>query len=163
MTDWPKWYACLTGPRAEQEASVNLKRAGYWVFYPFPRYVFFALRNEDENFHVVRDAKGVSCIVKSSFTKQALQIPNRIMTRIMDWAEEDGRCPMEAAPHWFRGKVGDAVEYTDGPFQGLVARIASISRLDDDEVSIWVSMLGHEVEKPVPLSTVKLLEVSALV
>jgi len=184
---WPKWYACLTGPRAEQEASVNLRRAGYLVFYPhirevvrvkqrgterrlrkevvrplFPRYLFVALRSPQDSFEGIENAIGVSAIVRLRYSKVPLRIPNAAMTLMMDWADGEGLCPSEVVPHWFKGRLGDKVEYTDGVFQNIVATINSLAPLDSgDEIGIWVTLLGKETEVVAPLSTVKLLEVRA--
>jgi transcription antitermination factor NusG len=187
LDTWPKWYAALTGPRAEQEASVNLRRAGYWVFYPhvrenvrkkrqgggvkllvgvirplFPRYVFFALRSPAENFQAAEEAKGVSAVVRLRYSKIPLQIPNKVVDLIMDWADKDGMVPTATALHWFRGKVGDSVEVKDGPLDGLITCIASVDALEaSDEISVWVKMLGAEHKVAVPVASVKLVEVRA--
>ncbi len=181
MDIWPKWYACLTGPRSEQEASVHLRRAGYWVFYPhtreqkankwvpghrtalrevtlplFPRYVFVALRDASEGLYAVKGLKGVACIVHKRFSGVPLQIPNAVMDRIIDWADGDGLVPTAKALHWFRGKAGDVVEIKDGPLDGLITCISSVEVLDSrEEVHVWVRMLGAEHQVAVPASSVR--------
>jgi transcription antitermination factor NusG len=191
LTDFPKWFAVLCGPRAEQEASVNLRRAGYPVFFPFvrevrrvtkpsktrrervvfevplfQRYVFFALRGPEQNFDAIRPRnakaepmRGISSIIKLPMSKVPLQIPNAAITLLMDWADKDGCCPSDRLPHWFKGLVGDHVEYTDGAFDKVIATIASLEPLESgDEIRIWLELLGHKVESTVPLATVKLME-----
>ncbi len=215
LDTWPKWYACLTGPRSEQEASVHLRRAGYWVFYPhtreqkankwvpghrtalrevtlplFPRYLFFALRSPAENFDAIIPRKargslrstdalgedikvgdvveidvdarpepmrGISAIVRYPMSKVPLQIPNAVITRIMDWADSDGLCPTAKALHWFCGKAGDAVEIKDGPLDGLITCIASVDALEaSEEISVWVRMLGADHRVSVSAASVKI-------
>jgi transcriptional antiterminator RfaH len=182
LTEWPKWYAVLCGPRSEQEASVNLRRAGFRVFYPhvrehrrikrgngvkllveivqplFPRYLFVALRGPSESLYAVKGLRGVSCIVRLRFSGEPLQIPNCVMDRIIDWADGEGLVPTATALHWFRGKPGDSVEIKDGPLDGLITCIASVDALErTDEVSVWVHMLGAENQVAVPAANVKLI------
>jgi transcriptional antiterminator RfaH len=183
MDAWPKWFAVLCGPRSEQEASVNLRRAGFRVFYPhvreivrvkqlgtarrlrqeverplFPRYIFVALRDAAEGLYAVKGLRGVSCIVRLRFSGVPLQIPNCVMNRIIDWADGEGLVPTAKALHWFRGKPGDSVEIKDGPLDGLITCIASVDALDrTDEVSVWVKMLGAEHQVSVPASSVKVI------
>jgi transcription antitermination factor NusG len=124
----------------------------------FPRYLFFALRGPRENFQAAEEAKGISAIVRRRYSKVPLQIPNRVMDIIIEWADSEGLCPMAKAMHWFRGKVGDDVEIKDGPLQGLITNIASLQSLDEaDEIAVWVKMLGAEHQVTVPASSVNLI------
>jgi transcriptional antiterminator RfaH len=181
--EYPRWFAVMTSPRSEQEASVHLRRAGFLTFYPhtretvrisragthrrllveverplFPRYIFVALRGPSEGLYAVKGLRGVSCIVRLRFSGVPLQIPNCVMDRIIDWADGEGLVPTATALHWFRGKPGDSVEIKDGPLDGLITCIASVDALDrTDEVSVWVKMLGAEHQVSVPASSVKLI------
>lgn len=102
-----KWFAVMTKPNAEVQASTYLKRQGYHTFAPFirkrrylgrlramqdvdhalfPRYVFVAFTKPTHNHHDVNETYGVSTVVRLG--EEPLEIPNAVMDGLMSLAEE---------------------------------------------------------------------------
>ena len=132
----PKWFAVMTGPREEALAYVNLKRLGYWLFYPhhrvmrqrcyhtrfgerrrlyevelpyFPRYLFVALRFMDEAIGTVNDTVGVSRVICNRFSGAPIQIPNDVMDKLIDMTDSPEFEARFAQPRPFEPVVGDQV------------------------------------------------------
>lgn len=160
----PRWYAVMTNPRMEEVAARNLKRLGYWTFYPFKRvrklrkranvnahivewvnrpyfsrYIFVALRHQGEGLYAANEADGVSTVVYLG--DKPLCIPNPIMDELMDRANDDGvvGAPVdEVARKPFQ--EGQLVGFKDNsPLCGLLGQIA----VDDGKsVMVWLQLLG---------------------
>ena len=109
----PEWYAVHTGAQQERVADRNLRRLGFYTFFPFDRvrkrrwnpgshryivewvpvpyfsrYIFVALRFADETTNIIHSetVEGVSTVVKSALSGIPLRIPNDVMDEIMDRA-----------------------------------------------------------------------------
>jgi transcription antitermination factor NusG len=109
----PEWFAIHTMSQQERLADRNLRRLGFWTFFPFDRvrkrrwnpgsrrfiieweprpyfsrYIFVALRFADETTNVIQSESidGVSTVVKRPLSGIPLRIPNTVMDLIMDRA-----------------------------------------------------------------------------
>jgi transcription antitermination factor NusG len=157
-----KWYAVMTAPRAEELANRNLKRLGFWTFYPhqrvrrrrkranldqylvewvnmpyYSRYLFLGLR-PGEGLYRVNQADGVATVVYSGETP--LEVPQPIMEQIIAMADDNGQVGTRDETGRRRFVPGQYVRVLDkSPLEGLSAQIA----LDNGkEIRLWVSMLG---------------------
>jgi transcription antitermination factor NusG len=157
-----KWYAVMTAPRGEELANRNLRRAGYWTFYPhqrvrrrrkranleqylvewvnmpyYPRYLFLGLR-EGEGMYGVNELDGVSTIVYSG--DRPLEVPHPVMDELMAMGDSNGQVGAVDRVSRAMLKAGQRVRFVDNsPLSGLIAEIA----LDNGtEIRLWVSMLG---------------------
>lgn len=157
-----KWYAVMTAPRGEELANRNLKRAGYWTFYPhervrrrrkranvdqyvvewinepyFPRYLFVAIR-EGQGFMPVNEAEGVSTIVYSG--EIPLEIPEPVMDELFALGDDQGRVGTKDRTQRHLWPSGSHVRLRgNSPMSGLIAQIA----LDKGkEICLWVDILG---------------------
>jgi transcription antitermination factor NusG len=157
-----KWYAVMTAPRSEELANRNLKRLGFWTFYPhirvrtkrkranldqydvlwlnmpyYPRYMFLGLR-DGEGLYRVNETDGVSTVVYSG--DKPLEVPHPVMDEIIALADSNGLVGSEDRVCRARFKAGQEVKFTDkSPMSGLIAQIV----LDNGkEVRVWVNMLG---------------------
>jgi len=157
-----KWYAVMTSPRSEEVVTRDLKRSGYWTFYPFERvrrrrkrpnvdkylvewinrplysrYVFVAVK-DGQGLYGVTETDGVVTVVCSG--NEPLEIPHSVMERLIEQADSKGQVgavDLVARP---RFKPGQAVRFQDNsPMSGLLAQIA----LDNGkEVRVWLDVLG---------------------
>jgi transcription antitermination factor NusG len=157
-----KWYAVMTAPRGEELANRNLKRLGFWTFYPhqrvrrrrkranldqylvewvnmpyYPRYMFLGLR-DGEGLYGVNECDGVSTVVYSG--DRPLEVPHAVMDEIIAVGDSNGLVGavdrVSRAPY----SPGQVVRFQDShPMAGLIAEIS----LDmGKEIRLWVSMLG---------------------
>ena len=162
----PQWYAIMTGARMEFTAATNLRRLGYWTWLPYisvkrtlkrpnstqkkiitedrawlSRYLFIALRRQGESLGYVRDAHGVSTVVKSTFTGEPLQIPTLVMEALM--ARGDGTGFMGERDEVARDRIkpGTVVHFkTDSPFAGLAAEV--LADLGGSEIDVVMEFFG---------------------
>jgi transcription antitermination factor NusG len=156
-----KWYAVMTAPRAEELANRNLKRLGFWTFYPhqrvrrrrkranldqylvewvnmpyYSRYLFLGLR-DGEGLYRVNECDGVSTVVYSG--DRPLEIPHPVMDELMALGDSSGQ--VGAVDRVARAvfNPGQRVRVDRGPLEGLIAQIA----LDNGkEIRLWVELLG---------------------
>lgn len=133
----PKWYAVHTGARAEGIAYENLKRAGFWLYFPhrrvtvqrcfnsrfgakrrlyevdlpyFPRYLFACLRFDNEAIGTINDTIGVARVVSSRFSGAPLQIPNDVMDKLIEMTDSpEFEARFMQAPRLFEPKIGERV------------------------------------------------------
>jgi transcription antitermination factor NusG len=107
-----RWYAVMTAPRAEELANRNLRRLGFWTFYPhqrvkrkrkranldqylvewvnmpyYPRYMFLGLR-DGEGLYGVNECDGVSTVVYSG--DRPLEVPHAVMDEIIAMGDSNG-------------------------------------------------------------------------
>ena len=109
MTD-PRWYAILTVPRSEAAADGELRRLGYWTFYPFivahrrrkrgnalirvavsepyfPRYTFVCFRGEPhESYSEIEELDEVATMVRSGVDRRPLVIPEPVIVALKEAA-----------------------------------------------------------------------------
>jgi transcription antitermination factor NusG len=157
-----KWYAVMTAPRSEELANRNLRRAGYWTFYPhqrvkrkrkranqniylvewvnmpyYSRYIFAALK-EGPGLYGVNECDGVSTVVYSG--DRPLEVPHRVMDEIIAMGDSNGQVGAVDRVSRKPFKPGQRVRFADNnPMSGLIAEIS----LDNGkEIGLWVDMLG---------------------
>lgn len=171
-----RWYAVHTLARSEALAYENLKRAGFWLYFPhcrvtvqrmiggkrrrlyevdrpyFPRYLFVALRFMHEAIGDINDTIGVARVVSSRFSGTPLQIPNDVMDKLIETTDSDEyEARFRAKPRLFDPHIGDRV-IIDGDdnrsaFQGLKGIIASIEGLDRNRrIKVLAEMFGSQHE-----------------
>jgi transcriptional antiterminator RfaH len=157
MTAEAGWFVVHTKPRSEFLAAMSLVERGYRVFYPhvrgtrrfgrkfvgvlkpyFSRYVFVEIAAHQSTY-VVNNTPGVSVVVY--FAGRPLQVPDRIMAPLLAEADEKGLMPehkpLEPAPRWV---VGQKIEMSSGPLEGLLVEVAKVER--GDRLRVWVDFLG---------------------
>jgi transcription antitermination factor NusG len=176
------WYAVQTRSRSEHEAHLNLKRQGFYSFYPFRRvrdrwrvgrdqwrvgwkdvpffsgYIFVAIRDQSESIADVNDTDGVIAVVSPGKGKDPLKIPHKVIDALMSLGD-DGLIGEEDMTRWsakFFGKKGQKFVFGKGSaFEGLIGTIASIKDMDKTgEIAAWVEGFGGKVEMRVPVKLV---------
>jgi transcription antitermination factor NusG len=157
-----RWYAVMTAPRAEELANRNLKRLGFWTFYPhqrvrrrrkranlnqylvewvsmpyYSRYLFVALR-DGQGLYGVNECDGVSTVVYSG--DRPLEVPHPVMDELMALGDSAGLVGAVDRVSRAMLKAGQRVRFVgNGPLSGLLAEIA----LDNGkEIRLWVELLG---------------------
>lgn len=139
----------------------HLKRRGvtigvFWADVPlFPNYLF-ARTNSFARLELVR---GLGSPIKTS--AGPLAVPERVILRMQSLCGPDGlafKADLTKNSFWFRGRVGDSVQFKPkSPLAGLLARISSISRLDESgTLEAWVELFGQETQVSFPYSEVNL-------
>lgn len=158
-----RWYAVMTNPRSEEIAAKNLRRSGYYTFFPherhrrrrkrpnanafviewvtkpyFSRYIFVALRSPDESLYGVNEADGVSTVVYCG--DEPLEIPHVVMDELMARGDANGHVGAIDEVERKRMKPGQSVMIGENnPLAGFVGQIA----VDNGkEVSVWLKVLG---------------------
>lgn len=169
---WRAVY-CVSG----QEASVvkQLREEGLEVFFPhekfrrhkkvlgttqvrwiisalFPGYIFVAADYLD-----LGSISGAISVVRSGL--RPLVIPTMIISTLQALASPEGLIRSEDltknSAH-FKSKLGDEISIIHGPFSGLIAKIASLAKLDETgEISAWVDLMGGQTNLRVHFSDVK--------
>ena len=147
-----------TKPRQERVAQDNLERQHYTVFFPqarvcrsrsaqpsrqtieplFPRYMFVRLKTGVDNFSKLRSTKGCMDLVK--FGGKATAVSDALIELLQDQLEDDGILDL-ASLNTVPG-VGQQVRLTQGPFEGLIGKIAQ--HKGADRVLILLTILGSE-------------------
>jgi transcription antitermination factor NusG len=160
------WYAVMTRPGMEAKAAADLKRQGFWTFYPFERvrvrrkipnrnahlvttverpyfsrYIFLMVR-QGQSLYRVNNTPSVSTVVYMGGAP--LRVPDSAMEAIMSRADEAGLVGEldEVARHKF--PAGQMLRFCDeSPLRGLIVTVA-----DDMGKSIRVvaEMFGVERE-----------------
>lgn len=160
------WFAVLTKPRAEAEATICLGRQGYECLYPrtrrtvraasgmvvrteslFPRYVFICSDPSLQSLAPVRSTRGVSGIVR--FGGEPAAVPEAVIEQIRLRIDVlDGFVKL-AAPDL---QVGAKVRIQEGPLSGLDAIFHSAA--GDDRVRLLLTLLGSERAIVLPRSAI---------
>jgi transcriptional antiterminator RfaH len=138
------WYLVYTKPQKEQLASQQLERQGYTIFLPmarvtkrvrgkrrellepfFSRYLFISLNQETDNWSPIRSTIGVSGMVR--FGGVAARVPDAIISILQQrQSSEDGALDCQKVGF----QRGDAVQITEGPFEGCRAIFSSTRSCD---------------------------------
>jgi transcriptional antiterminator RfaH len=151
------YYAVFCKPRSELQAEYHLTLKGCETFMPrqryeprhkgktcriihpvqsigplFPRYLFARGLEASEIHYTI----GVSDLVRAGI--EPVAIPEAVIERIRSKLDAQGILIPEAAPAPL--EVGEWVEVTQGPLQGLISHITGID--NSKEVKIWCSMFG---------------------
>lgn len=168
-----RWYAVHTGPRLEATASLNLRRQGFWVHYPFirvrksrkralstarqvhvveepyfPRYLFVALRSSrpDQTIYRVNQTDGVSTVVYCG--EEPLEIPAPVMRELMRRADEAGQVANVDRVARKPYEEGDRIQFLENtPLAGLIATVIVDA---GNKIKVWCEHLGRVSEITVP-------------
>lgn len=130
------WFVAAVEPRREQTAREEIERLGYCVFCPtesrikvrngrkveitdplFRGYLFVHFDRERDAWGLITAARGVLDILRNGLLP--LQVPDREMQKLQD-AVATGVFDRANTL-----KPGEEVEITEGPFQGLIAKVKS--------------------------------------
>lgn len=164
-----RWYAAYTNAREEQTANYNIRRAGFWTFFPvvlitvnharrqedvlrpyLPRYVFAQVMPRQDVF-AINMLPGVSSVVCGADGPVA--IDDASMARFMALARPDGLVvtpePEPVVVPTFA--AGDRVRLTGGPFEGYSGTVewdtGKQVRVAVDGCSAPMSVPGKWVER----------------
>lgn len=133
----PEWYAVHTQARSEITAYENLKRAGFWLYFPhrrvtvqrcthsrwgaqrrlyevdlpyFPRYLFACLRYDTDAIGDINDTVGVARVVCSRFSGIPLRIPNDVMDKLIEMTDSpEFEARFKQGPVLFEPVIGEQV------------------------------------------------------
>jgi transcriptional antiterminator RfaH len=151
------WYVLTSKPREEQRAYDNLTMQGYEVFLPkmvqatkkkglkkialkplFPNYLFIQLDKQVANFNAIRSTRGIGSFVRFGLNQATIDdgIVNAMKKRIA--CDKQGKTLAELVERC----QGDAVELTEGSFEGLKAIYQAKDGLERSV--LMVKMLGQE-------------------
>lgn len=167
METSPRWYAVHTGAGKERLANINLRRQGYFTFYPiqrirrrrkmpnritytvetvevpyFPRYLFVALRHPHESLYGVNETIGVSTVVYCG--QEPLEIPHSVMDDLMDRADGSGAMGSVDRVARKRFHPGTTIQFRDDSV--FAHFIATVSVDKGTEVRVWVEFFGEKRE-----------------
>ena len=171
------WYAVHLRPMTEKAVSKRIRQQGILTFFPFervrkrqklpnrdqykikikdypllPGYIF-VLCNETDLF-AINETPGVLNVVRPP-NQDPLPIPDAVMSALFcrtdhaDLVREEDRTTRR---HDFDGQIGDIIRFKEEtPYNGLVAAIKSLDRLDSrNKIIVSLQMLGAERDIPVP-------------
>lgn len=155
-----QWYVMYTKPRQEAVALDNLQRQNYRVFYPqarvqkrktgqgcvqvveplFPRYMFLSLEVGVDDFSRLRSTKGCMDLVK--FGGKPATVPLELIELIeLIQSQVDGDSVLDLLA-LNALEVGGEVRVAEGPFEGMMGKIAA--RKSDQRVIVLLNVLGAE-------------------
>lgn len=167
-----RWYPVMCAPRMESVADANLRRQGFYTFYPFervqrkrklpnrttfklewveqpyfPRYLFVAFRGRaGESFGAINETTGVSTAVY--FAGAPLEIPPPVMDELMQRAKKGGLMGVVDRTIRKRFSPGQRVKFIDeSPFAGFLAAV-SLDR--GPQVRVWIDELRTSRPVSVP-------------
>ena len=168
-----RWHAVHTNAREEWTANYNIRRAGFWTFYPvrmvriaharkeetvlrpfLPRYVFAQVLPRQDVF-AINALAGVSTVIFGA--DGPAPIDDAAMARLMARARPDGLVvekPPE--PLLLAFKAGQSVQVVDGPFDGRQAIVEEDVTLDvGDLLRISVDIFGRATTMSLPAGWVR--------
>lgn len=168
------WFAVMTHPRRENDATSEIRKLSLRAFYPwsrvrrnrrrgrqvitewigepyYPRYVFADCRLDD--IHKINANRYVSRVVQ--FGEKPSIIPDAIMAVIMAGARSDGLMGSKDEVSRKRFEAAQQVKFVSGsPMAGVIARM-----LRDDgqrDVSVLVmGLMGSDREMKVPATSLE--------
>lgn len=159
-----RWYAVYSKPRQEELAQFHLSSKGLEVFLPrlllpesprkrkrivplFPNYLFVRIRIFSEEYVYVKWSPGVKRFV--TFNDTPAPLDEKIVPFLMQQAD-----PMGIIIARSRLKVGQEVQITGGPFDGLIGIIQEPPNAKG-RVKILLKLLNRETKVDVPAQFVK--------
>ena len=152
-----QWYVMYTKPRQEAVALENLQRQNYTVFFPqacvkkrkagqgsvevieplFPRYMFVNLAVGISDFSKLRSTRGCVDLVK--FGGKASTVPLELIELIQSQVDDHDVLNLSILNDL---EVGSQVRIAEGPFEGLMGKIAA--QKSDQRVVVLLHILGAE-------------------
>ena len=137
------WYLVQSKPNQEELAQENLDRQGYHTYLPrtpvrrkkggrvtrviapmFPRYLFIALNQTDDNWAPIRSTIGVSTLVR--FGMLPARVPTQLVDNLKKKENSEGYHPTQKKEF----DEGEVVRIAEGPFEGYEA-IFSAKQAED--------------------------------
>ncbi|MEW6206560.1 MAG: transcriptional activator RfaH [Pseudomonadota bacterium] len=152
-----QWYVMYTKPRQEFVALENLQRQSYEVFFPqarvqkrkagqgtvqvveplFPRYMFVHLEVGISDFSKLRSTKGCMDLVK--FGGKPAVVPPELIELIQAQVDSESVIDLLKLNEL---EVGGVVRVAEGPFEGMMGKIAA--QKSDRRVIVLLNVLGAE-------------------
>ncbi len=159
-----RWYVVYSKPRKEELAQFHLSSKGLEVFLPrlllpesarkrkrivplFPNYLFVRIRIFSEEYVYVKWSPGVKRFV--TFNGTPAPLDEKIVAFLMQQAD-----PMGVITARSNLKIGQEVQITDGPFDGLIGIIQEPPNAKG-RVKIILKLLNRETKVDVPVQFVK--------
>ena len=161
-----QWYLAHTHVRAEQKASVHLRRQGFGVYLPqyeaqrnharrrdwikkplFPCYLFVGLDLARDRWRAVHSTVGVRSLLSAG--DQPLALPPEVIEEIRAREDSRGFVMLGGGCSYHRG---DRVRVTEGPFVDTAGLFDYQS--DEERVVILLDLLGRQVKASVPLRAI---------
>lgn len=161
QTDWRPWYVVATLPSAEELACRTIGRLGIDTYLPsvivevrhgrrvcrvrrpaFRSYVFASFGLDDPRWPEIARCYGVSRLLTLADSRR-LGIPAALPMGLVEAMQARGPIAVDSqkAPQY---QKGDAVQVVEGPFSGLLGRIA---RLDSrGRCVLLLRILGGEIK-----------------
>jgi transcriptional antiterminator RfaH len=146
------WYVVYSKPFQEVRAETELAYQGFSVYLPkiseakrlrgqwmqeirpmFPRYLFVQPEHAEQSIAPMKSTRGVSHLVRLG--ANMVECPDTLIDTIRAAEARlngEGSAPFVA--------VGETIEITEGPFQGLISRVVAAT---EDRVSILLEVLGE--------------------
>ena len=117
----------------------------------FPGYVLVEMIMSDEAWYVVRNTPGVTGFIGSSGkgAKPTPLLPNEIENIL-------GSMGMTSKEIDYEIKVGDSVEVTDGPFNGMSGKVDTID-LENENLNVLIDLFGQVTPVELELTQIKRL------
>ena len=154
----PQQFAVVnTQPQKEAGVVEHLRRQGYEPYCPrilrritharrtkevlrplFPGYLFVAMDPEIQEWSPISSTYGVRRLVKAGIYPALL---DGTFIDALKARELEGAITRPPNPY----KVGEAIKFIDGPFEGIVARIVELK--DADRVVVLLDILQRSVPK----------------
>ena len=159
-----RWYVVYSKPRKEHSAQFHLNSKGLEVFFPrlllpesntkrrrivplFPNYIFVRIRIFSQEYLYVRWSPGVKRFI--SFNGAPAPLDEKIVAFLMQQAD-----PMGIIQARSNLKMGQEVQITGGPFDGLIGIIQEPPTAKG-RVKILLTLLNRETKVDVPVEFVK--------
>jgi len=158
-----KWYVALTKPRQEETAKFYLSNKGVDVFYPklfiplrntfgrpvvplFPNYIFVHIDVASTDYFQVVWCRGVKKLV--NFGERPWPVEDSVIDFLREQADPRGLIVAKSVL-----KVGDEVQITKGPFEGLIGVIQEPPDAKS-RVKVLMAILGRQVQVEVPANNI---------
>ncbi|MGU3496369.1 transcription termination/antitermination protein NusG [Xanthobacteraceae bacterium A53D] len=181
MNEELSWYAVMSRAGMEGKANTELRRLGFWTFYPFERvrlrrkipnrdaylvtsverplfsrYLFVAIR-PGQSMRSISDAKAVATVVYMA--GEPLRIAERVIDAIMERADEDGLVAARDEASRVRFEPGQVVRFVpESPLAGLIFAVAADA---GKSVKLVAQLFGAEREMEVHPSLLESMPKSA--
>ena len=163
----PCWFVVQTHARAEDKATLNLRRQGFEVYAPkimkrrsharkveminaplFPRYLFVKIDTASTGWSAIRSTFGVSSLV--CFGDAPAPVPEGLVETLMGNEDENGCIQLGRRSEF---KKGQGIEIIDGPMAEMVAVFDHMD--DKDRVVVLLDLMGRQVRARVPLRVIR--------
>ncbi|ARN84238.1 transcription/translation regulatory transformer protein RfaH [Candidatus Nucleicultrix amoebiphila] len=157
-----KWYLVYCQPSKELQAKQNLEQQTYEVYLPrfkrtrrharrvetilaplFPRYLFVRMDLEIDRWRSVNGTRGVSYLLVNE--ERPMEVPEFIIQSLKNRETAEGGVALDTLCMFIKG---DAVQITDGAFQGYKAIFERMG--DQERVHLLLNFLGRDLNIALP-------------